>query len=89
AATELLQIGGRGTTSEERRRLYSELIAEIASMRSLRDKLSDAVNESKTGKATLLPSGEDLTTKMAKLVDVARSAVDEDTASLVTDLETR
>ncbi len=89
AATELLRTGARGTQSEERRRLYNDLIADIARMRSLRDKLGDAVNEVRTGKATLLPSGEELTTKMAKLVDAARSAVDEDTASLVTDLESR
>jgi methyl-accepting chemotaxis protein len=89
AATELLRTGARGTASEERRKLYNDLIADIARMRSLRDKLGDAVNEVRTGKATLLPSGEELTTKMGKLVDVARSAVDEDTASMVADLETR
>ena len=58
-------------------------------MRSLRDNLGDAVNEARTGKATLLPSGDELTVKMGKLVDVARAAVDEDTASLVADLESR
>ncbi|MBC9883666.1 HAMP domain-containing protein [Bradyrhizobium sp. INPA01-394B] len=89
AATELLQIGAKGTLSEERRKLYNELIADIAQMRALRDNLGDAVNEARTGKATLLPSGDDLTVKMNKLVDVARAAVDEDTASLVADLESR
>ncbi|MDA9435079.1 HAMP domain-containing methyl-accepting chemotaxis protein [Bradyrhizobium sp. CCBAU 51627] len=89
AATELLQIGAKGTMSEERRRLYNDLIADIAKMRSLRDNLGDAVNEARTGKATLLPSGDELTAKIAKLVDVARAAVDEDTAALVADLESR
>ena len=89
AATELLQIGAKGTLSEERRKLYNDLIADIAKMRSLRDNLGDAVNEARTGKATLLPSGDELTVKMNKLVDVARAAVDEDTASLVSDLESR
>ncbi|MGX4806406.1 HAMP domain-containing methyl-accepting chemotaxis protein [Bradyrhizobium guangdongense] len=89
AATELLQVGAKGTISEERRRLYNGLIADIARMRSLRDNLGDAVNEARTGKATLLPSGDELTAKVAKLVDVARAAVDEDTASLVADLESR
>lgn len=89
AATELLQVGAKGTISEERRRLYNGLIADIAKMRSLRDNLGDAVNEARTGKATLLPSGDELTAKVAKLVDVARAAVDEDTASLVADLESR
>jgi methyl-accepting chemotaxis protein len=89
AATELLQVGAKGTISEERRKLYNGLIADIARMRSLRDNLGDAVNEARTGKATLLPSGDELTAKVAKLVDVARAAVDEDTASLVADLESR
>jgi methyl-accepting chemotaxis protein len=89
AATELLQVGAKGTLSEERRKLYNDLIADIAKMKTLRDNLGDAVNEARTGKATLLPSGDELTVKMNKLVDVARAAVDEDTASLVADLESR
>ncbi|WFU70803.1 methyl-accepting chemotaxis protein [Bradyrhizobium sp. CB2312] len=89
AATELLQVGAKGTGSEERRKLYSDLIADIAKMRSLRDNLGDAVNEARTGKATLLPSGDELTVKTGKLVDMARAAVDEDTAALVADLESR
>ncbi|TWB52602.1 methyl-accepting chemotaxis protein [Bradyrhizobium sacchari] len=89
AATELLKVGAQGTASEERRRLYEDLITDIARMRSLRDNLGDAVNEARTGKATLLPSGDELTVKVGKLVDVARAAVDEDTASLVADLESR
>jgi len=89
AATELLQVGAKGTFSEERRKLYNDLIADIAKMKTLRDNLSDAVNEARTGKATLLPSGDELTVKMNKLSDVARAAVDEDTASLVADLESR
>jgi methyl-accepting chemotaxis protein len=89
AATELLQVGAKGTLSEERRKLYEGLIADIAKMKSLRDNLGDAVNEARTGKATLLPSGDELTVKMGKLVDTARAAVDEDTAALVADLESR
>ena len=61
AATELLQVGAKGTQSEERRKLYNDLIADIAKMRSLRDNLGDAVNEARTGKATLLPSVDELT----------------------------
>jgi len=89
AATELLLTGAKGTLSEERKKLYGGLIDDIAKMRRLRDNLGDAVNEARTGKAALLPTGEDLATKTAKLVDVARAAVDEDTASLVADLESR
>lgn len=89
AATELLQVGAKGTLSEDRRNLYSGLIDDIAKMRRLRDNLGDAVNEARTGKATLLPSGEDLTVKMAKLVDASRASADEDTAALVADLESR
>ncbi|MDX3967731.1 MAG: methyl-accepting chemotaxis protein [Bradyrhizobium sp.] len=89
AAIELLQVGAKGTLSEERRTLYNGLIDDIAKMRRLRDNLGDAVNEARTGKATLLPSGDELTVKMGKLIDVARAAVDEDTAALVADLESR
>ncbi|QIO99041.1 methyl-accepting chemotaxis protein [Bradyrhizobium symbiodeficiens] len=89
AATELLRVGAKGTASGERRALYSGLIDDIAKMRRLRDNLGDAVNEARTGKATLLPSGEELAVKMGKLVDAARAAVDEDTAALVADLESR
>ncbi|WP_426610758.1 methyl-accepting chemotaxis protein [Bradyrhizobium sp. McL0616] len=89
AATELLKVGATGTLSEERRRLYSGLIDDIAKMKTLRDNLGDAVNEARTGKATLLPSGDELTVKMGKLVDAARASADEDTAALVADLESR
>ncbi|QPF90077.1 methyl-accepting chemotaxis protein [Bradyrhizobium commune] len=89
AAIELLQTGAKGTLSEERRNLYNGLIDDIKKMKTLRDDLGDAVNEARTGKATLLPSGDELTTKMSKLVDAARASADEDTAALVADLESR
>ncbi|UPK33755.1 HAMP domain-containing protein [Bradyrhizobium sp. 186] len=89
AVTELLQVGAKGTLSEERRKLYDGLIGDIAKMRTLRDNLGDAVNEARTGKATLLPSGDELTVKMGKLVDAARASADEDTTALVADLESR
>jgi methyl-accepting chemotaxis protein len=89
AATELLKVGAKGTLSEERRNLYNGLVDDIAKMKTLRDNLGDAVNEARTGKATLLPSGDELTVKMGKLVDAARASADEDTAALVADLESR
>ena len=89
AATELLKVGAKGTLSEERRNLYNGLVDDIAKMKALRDNLGDAVNEARTGKATLLPSGDELTVKMGKLVDAARASADEDTAALVADLESR
>ncbi|KJC53154.1 chemotaxis protein [Bradyrhizobium sp. LTSP849] len=89
AATELLKVGAKGTLSEERRNLYNGLVDDISKMKTLRDNLGDAVNEARTGKATLLPSGDELTVKMGKLVDAARASADEDTAALVADLESR
>ena len=89
AATELLKVGAKGTLSEERRNLYNGLVDDIAKMKTLRDNLGDAVNEARTGKATLLPSGDELTVKMGKLVDAARASADEDTTALVADLESR
>ncbi|MGY8665500.1 methyl-accepting chemotaxis protein [Bradyrhizobium sp. UFLA05-109] len=89
AATELLQVGAKATLSEERRKLYNDLISDIAKMRSLRDDLGDAVNEMRTGRATLLPGGDDLAAKAAKLVIAARISHDAEVAAAVADLESK
>src|SRR5690349_16470826 len=67
AATELLQAAARDAFSDERRKLYEALVSDVAKMRTLRDNLHEAVKQTKTGKATLLPGGEDLAAKTAKL----------------------
>jgi methyl-accepting chemotaxis protein len=89
AATELLQVGAKGTLSEERRKLYDGLVIDIAKMRSLRDNLGDAVNEARTAKASLLPGGDDLTAKTARLVEAARASEAAEVIAAVTDLESK
>ncbi|MGV7215438.1 HAMP domain-containing methyl-accepting chemotaxis protein [Bradyrhizobium sp. UFLA05-112] len=89
AATQLLQVGAKQTLSEERRKLYNDLASDIAKMRTLRDDLGDAVNEMRTGRATLLPGGDDLAAKTAKLVIAARISHDADVAAAVADLESK
>ncbi|MCP3471982.1 methyl-accepting chemotaxis protein [Bradyrhizobium sp. CCGUVB1N3] len=89
AATQLLQVGAKQTLSDERRKLYNDLVGDIAKMRTLRDDLGDAVNETRTGRATLLPGGDDLAAKTAKLVIAARSSHDADLAAAVADIESK
>jgi methyl-accepting chemotaxis protein len=89
AASELLQAVAKATLSEERRKLDDELVGDIARMRTLRDNLRDAVKETKTGKATLLPGGEDLAAKTAKLVIAAHIAKDAEITTAVADIESR
>src|SRR5437763_329412 len=72
AATELLQVEAKATLSAERRELYNDLISDIAKMRTLRGNLGDAVNETRTGRAILLPGGDEVSAKAAKLGIAAR-----------------
>src|SRR5262249_29754858 len=83
AATPLLQMEAKETASEERRKLYDDLVGDIAKMRTLRDNLRDAINETRTGRATLLPGGDELTAKAAKLGIAARAANDAEAAATV------
>ncbi len=55
AATELLQAAARDAFSDERRKLYEDLVGDVAKIRTLRDNLHEAVRQIKAGKATLLP----------------------------------
>src|SRR5581483_1230883 len=63
AATDLLKAAADGPSSAERHKLYEDLLSDISKMRAQRDALQDAVKQTKTGKAALLPGGEDLAAK--------------------------
>ncbi|MGJ4944944.1 HAMP domain-containing methyl-accepting chemotaxis protein [Bradyrhizobium sp. HKCCYLS1011] len=89
AATELLQAAASGSLSAERRKLYDDLLGDIAKMRTQRDALQDAVKQTKTGRATLLPGGEDLAAKSAKLGIAARGSKDAEIMTAVADIESR
>src|SRR3954452_25556620 len=58
AATGLLQLGAKGTLSEERRKLYHDLIEDITKMKRLFDSLGVVRNEAGATLLTLLRRGE-------------------------------
>jgi len=89
AATELLQAAARDAFSDERRKLYENLVSDVAKMQTQRDNLRDAVKQIKSGKAALLPGGEDLAAKTAKLAIMARISKDAEIVTAVTDIESR
>ncbi|WP_035660069.1 methyl-accepting chemotaxis protein, partial [Bradyrhizobium sp. STM 3809] len=89
AAAELLQAASTGPLSAELRKAYADLLAGIAQMRTLRDQLQDAVRQIKTGRAALLPGGEDLAAKTAKLSIAARISKEPEVMSAVADIDTR
>ena len=89
AASELLKAAADGPSSAERHKLYDDLLSDIARMRTLRDALQDAVKQTKTGKAALLPGGEDLAAKTAKLSIAARGSKEAEIMTAVTDIESR
>ncbi|MGJ5207302.1 HAMP domain-containing methyl-accepting chemotaxis protein [Bradyrhizobium sp. HKCCYLR20261] len=89
AATDLLQTAGAVSRSAERRKAYADLAADIAQMRTLREQLQDAVRQIKTGRAALLPGGEDLAAKTAKLSIAARISKEPEVMTAVADIDTR
>ncbi|MGJ5077179.1 methyl-accepting chemotaxis protein [Bradyrhizobium oligotrophicum] len=89
AATALLQAATAGPLSAEQRKLYGDLTSEIAQMKTQRDALSDAVKQMKTGRAALLPGGEDLAAKAAKLSIAARISKEPEVMTAVADIDAR
>jgi methyl-accepting chemotaxis protein len=72
-ATELLATAEKGTPSEERRRLYKETAASIASVKQNFDKLVALGKTITAARAKLLSGGEDLTAATSKLVEGTRA----------------
>ncbi|MGJ5081213.1 methyl-accepting chemotaxis protein [Bradyrhizobium sp. HKCCYLS3013] len=89
AATALLQAATAGPLSAERLKLYGDLTSEIAQMKTQRDALSDAVKQVKSGRAALLPGGEDLAAKAAKLSIAARISKEPEVMTAVADIDAR
>ncbi|MGJ5018987.1 methyl-accepting chemotaxis protein [Bradyrhizobium oligotrophicum] len=89
AATALLQAATAGRLSAEQRKLYGDLTSEIAQMKTQRDALSDAVKQVKSGRAALLPGGEDLAAKAAKLSIAARISKEPEVMTAVADIDAR
>ncbi len=89
AATALLEAATAGPLSAERRRLYGDLTGEIAQMQTQRAALSEAVKQVKSGRAALLPGGEDLAAKAAKLSIAARISKEPEVMTAVADIDAR
>jgi methyl-accepting chemotaxis protein len=89
AATALLQLAAKHALSEERRKLYNSLAAELAQLRAFREQLGGAIKDMTAGKAALLAGGDDLTANTSKLTFAAGAANDEDAVASVADLESK
>src|SRR5882724_8326425 len=67
---ELLQASAKATLSDERRKTYNGLEADVVTLRGKREALGDAVKKMTTGRATLFSVGDELTANVTKLVGV-------------------
>ncbi|BBZ92971.1 hypothetical protein BRDID11004_61300 [Bradyrhizobium diazoefficiens] len=89
ATVELLKDAAKSTVSEERLKIYNGLIGDVEKMKSLRESMGTAVNETAKGKAVLLAGGDELTANSGKLVDAARETGDTSVTAPVADLESK
>ncbi|MCG2625023.1 methyl-accepting chemotaxis protein [Bradyrhizobium sp. WYCCWR 13023] len=89
ATIELLKVASAGTASEERRKIYDGLVADIGKLQSLRERMGAAVKETTKGKAALLPGGEELNANAGKLVIAAHGTHDAEITAPVADLESK
>ena len=89
ATVELLKVAAAGTASEERRKIYDGLAADIGKLQALRERMGAAVKETTKGKAALLPGGEELNTYAGKLVIAAHGTHDAEITAPVADLESK
>jgi methyl-accepting chemotaxis protein len=86
---ELLQAAAKATLSEDRRKTYNGLEANIGQLRAKREALGDAVKKMNAARATLFPVGDQLVADLAKVLEAARSAggpVAQGAADLETDV---
>ena len=72
SATRLLVEAAKTTVLEERRKVYSEVEANVGHLRAGRDELGVIVKKMTTGKALLLTEGDRLAAEAAKLVETYR-----------------
>jgi HAMP domain-containing protein len=74
SATRLLGEAAKTTASEERRKTYSEVEANVGQLHAKRDELGVTVKNFTTGKALLLSVGDRLAAEAAKLVETYRTS---------------
>jgi hypothetical protein len=89
ATAELLRAAAKSTVSEERLKIYNGLVGDVDKMKSLRERMGAAVNETTKGKATLLAGGDELTANTGKLVEAAGATGDTSVTAPVADLESK
>ncbi|MGY8634710.1 methyl-accepting chemotaxis protein [Bradyrhizobium sp. 14AA] len=89
ATVELLKAAAKSTISEERLKIYNGLVGDIEKMKSLRERMGAAVNETTKGKAALLAGGDELTANTGKVVAAAAATGDTYVTSSVADLESK
>ncbi|MBW7971716.1 methyl-accepting chemotaxis protein [Bradyrhizobium sp. BR 10289] len=89
ATIELLKAAAKSTISDERLKIYNGLISDVDKMKSMRERMGAAVNETTKGKAVLLTGGDELTANTGKLVEAARATEDTSVTAPVADLESK
>jgi methyl-accepting chemotaxis protein len=89
ATVELLKAAAKSTISDERLKIYNGLVGDLEKMKSLRERMGAAVNETTKGKAVLLAGGDELTANTGKLVEAARATEDTSVTAPVADLESK
>ncbi len=85
----MLQVGAGASLSEERRKLYDDLIADIAKMQALRDNHRRRRQRGDERQGALLPGGDELTAKTASWSIAAHAAPIPRSRRPVADLESR
>src|SRR5262249_42640625 len=76
-AISALQAAEKATLSDERRKIYQGLQAEVAAVQKKSVVLAEVVNQTKAGKAKLFASGDNLTASTQKILDAVRAGGDQ------------
>jgi methyl-accepting chemotaxis protein len=87
-AMGLLATAGKMTTSQDRRVLYGEVSAKVGEVKQAFDKLVQLGTKMKADRAKLFSGGDEMAAAVAKLVETARAAGDQELIARATDVET-
>jgi len=86
-AIALLQDAAKATLSEERRKTYNSLEANVGQLRGKREALGDAVKKMNAARASLFTVGDQVVADLAKVLEAAHGA-ERSIAERAADLET-
>jgi methyl-accepting chemotaxis protein len=84
---ELLQAAAKATLSDERRKMYNTLEANVLQLRGKREALGETVKKMAAGRAALFSVGDELAADLVKLKDAARAGAERPIAMGATNLE--